>query len=681
MKRLLVLAILLFQFLPDCPAQTTNSVIIFEDIASLPELCPPTNLGISVNDDCILLDFEIEGTNCGTFIGINVYINGEFIGTFEDEYEICEITPGYYNLYITALYEEGESEPSNMINFEMIGDFPFFDDFENYNPGQQLACQNPNDWTTLNYLPCTYQDPFITDSIAYSGTLSIILVDSNDLVKTLNDLTTGRYKISFKMFIPEGSYGYFTTLQKFEGYNSLWGMQVFFNEDGNGLIVCPSAIPFHYNYNTWNNNDIIIDLDHDIAKYFHNNVFIEEWCWSYGGGWAGINQLAGSEFYPWTSVQQGTGKYYIDDYQIEQLAPLMVEPPENLQVNPLNEDLILTWSSPYDGIWLQYDNGNFGNGINAGGAPIYIAARFSPEDIEDLDGMFLTAIKFFAQNNDCIYSLRVWTGENATNTILEQDVLNFIPYSWNIVELNNPVLLDVSEELWIGNVCSSINYWDFYAACDDGPAISNKGDMFSIDGINWESMSIGYGLNYNWNIRGLIQENTDLVEIEASGSQITSPNKYKDNPINSKSFLGYNIYSSINEGSFEMLDFTEDTSYIYPDPLPGKLYSFYVTSIYDEGESTPSDTVSILISGNKEVINSELEIKIFPNPVGQQLFINSDAEMNRITVYDITGRTVLTNDNLKTFEFILDTEVLKSGLCFINVKTSGQPFIKRFVRK
>ncbi len=44
--------------------------------------------------------------------------------------------------------------------------------------------------------------------------------------------------------------------------------------------------------------------------------------------------------------------------------------------------------------------------------------------------------------------------------------------TWNEIDLNSPILIDASQELWLGYVCSSLNAWDFPAACDDGPALT-----------------------------------------------------------------------------------------------------------------------------------------------------------------------------------------------------------------
>lgn len=560
----------------------------------------------------------------------------------------------------------------------------FIDNFENYTVNEQLVCQNPEDWTTWDNLPCTFQDPYITDSLAYSGIHSIIIVDSNDLVKPIDNYTEGRYRISFKMRVPEGYYGYFNTLQVFDGMNSHDGMQVFFME-GNAFIKCPTATDFNYTQNSWFDNKIIVDLDNDHAKYFYNNQLIDEWQWSHGGSFSGINQLGGSEFYPWTNNSQGVARFYIDDYQIEELEPLQLLPPENLTLDLSGIDIILNWESPFEDYWLHYDGENSGNGIGPG--PVYTAARFLPEDIQDLDGWLLTKIKFIAKNNDCSYSLRIWTGENAGNLIFEYDVSEFIPDSWNEIELNNPILIDASQELWLGNICSSINAWDYPAACDDGPAIPYKGDLVSYDGINWVSMSLEYGLDYNWNIRGLVTENAKKEENtkELTQSKITpnrfvfkniqADNIYTDN----KNLLGYNVYYAISGGEFNLLDFTEDTSYVYENVEKGILYEFYVTSLFNEGESIPSDTVSVILTNMDE--NERTDILISPNPVTYILNIHTQSSLNTINIYDQYGKLVEIKENIHSNFYQLNTTNFNSGVYMLRIDTENSTYIERIIIK
>jgi len=573
-------------------------------------------------------------------------------------------------LLIFSVCISGYSQYSNLTKKNQI----FIDDFESYNVNEQLVCQNSEDWTTLNNLPCTYQDPYITDSIACCGNNSIVIVDSNDLVKPIDNFTFGRYKISFKMFIPDGSFGYFMTLQKFEGFNSNWGMQVFFQEEGNALIVCPSATPFQYNYNAWNSNDIIIDLDHDFAQYFHNNILIEEWCWSYGGGWSGINQLAGTDFCPWTNVPQGVAKYYIDDYQIEELEPLQLLPPENLTLETSGSDIILYWDSPLEEYWLHYDGENSGNGIGPG--PVYTAARFLPEDIQDLDGWYLTRIKFFAKNSDCSYSLRVWTGENAGNLIFEYDVPEYIPDSWNEIELNIPILIDASQELWLGNICSSINAWDYPAACDDGPAIPYKGDLVSFDGVNWVSISLEYGLDYNWNIRGLVVEDSDTKGSAKHLIQHKALPLFRSDNTESKNLIGYNIYHSFNWEPYALFDFTTENTWSHEDLLVGH-YSYYVTALYDEGESISTDTVSAFLSNINE--NKITKVLIYPNPAKDFAQIISNTKITNLKMYDLTGEIIEKVPEINQNNFNLSVSEYNTGVYIIRIESESNTINKRII--
>ncbi|MCF8379446.1 MAG: T9SS type A sorting domain-containing protein [Bacteroidales bacterium] len=564
-------------------------------------------------------------------------------------------------------------------NIKLQKSIIFSDDFETYSANAQLICQNPNDWTTWDTLPCTYQDAYIIDSLAWSGTNSVIITDSNDIVKPIDNYTEARYKISFNMYVPEGNYGYFNTLQKFYSPNSNFGMQVFFEDNGNAFLGMVGTTFFNYEPNRWFSNIIIVDLDNDHAQYFHNNILIDEWKWSLGGGFSGINQLAGSNFYAWDNLGQGTGKYFIDDYQIEQLEPMELLPPESLTIEYFYPDNVLNWNSPYAEELIHWDVGNYGNGIGPG--TLYAAARFDTTDLQNLDGMYLTKIRFFAQTNNCSYSLRVWMGETAATLLLEQDILEFEAESWNDIELDNPILIDASQELWIGNVCSGPSY---PAACDDGPAAPYKGDLISFDGINWSSLSLEWGLDYNWNIRGILSDISDkglVNEIVLSsvskyptGDVINADNKF--NFSDQKSLQGYNIYQSYNENPYDLLDFTYDTNYLHEAPLAG-VYGYYVTALYDEGESTSSDTVYMLLD-NLNRLEIEL-INIYPNPVKNILSIQSQQNIRKISLSNMAGKSIAEFSELNKLQFDFPVRDYKKGIYLIRIESGNEIVFRKII--
>lgn len=57
---------------------------------------------------------------------------------------------------------------------------------------------------------------------------------------------------------------------------------------------------------------------------------------------------------------------------------------------------------------------------------------------------------------------------------------------------------------------------------------------------------------------------------------------------------GYNVFSSYEQGEYELLAFTEETSFLVENGAIAGLNSYYVTAVYEEEESEPSDQLFIL---------------------------------------------------------------------------------------
>ena len=72
---------------------------------------------------------------------------------------------------------------------------------------------------------------------------------------------------------------------------------------------------------------------------------------------------------------------------------------------------------------------------------------------------------------------------------------------FNEIILDNPVVLDASQELWFGYKVTH-NAGEYPIGADQGPPVRYFGDMGSIDGINWDSLSGFTG--WNWNLRAYL---------------------------------------------------------------------------------------------------------------------------------------------------------------------------------
>jgi len=228
----------------------------------------------------------------------------------------------------------------------------FSDDFEAYVVGTQLTLQNNVDWTTWSGVPGTAEDPLVSSDYAFSGTKSILITSNpgpRDLVHPIADYTTGKYKMSFRMYIPTGFDGYFNTLQDFAGTASQWGMQAYFYAGGNGNVDAGAALaaPFTYPHDTWMLIEVIVDLNADWAEFYVQGNLIIGWIWHTGTfGTGTLNQLGGSNLFGHDDpLTVEPAQFYFDDYQLIDMLWVPVELTSfAVSVNNIG-NVVINWST------------------------------------------------------------------------------------------------------------------------------------------------------------------------------------------------------------------------------------------------------------------------------------------------------------------------------------------------
>jgi len=239
--------------------------------------------------------------------------------------------------------------PDMMIVMNVTGDVvpstTFSDDFESYTIGGQLACQNPTNWSTWNNLPCDpTEDAYISDSYAYSGTNSFVIVQDNDVIKPLGTQTSGKWDIGLMVYIPAGKGGYFNCLSDFFGSPQDWAMHAFFTPGGAGELYAgsPTIIPFTYLHDVWQLVRIVVNLDSDLAQFFVEGVLIHSWQWTLGEiGAGGPLQLDAIDFFGF-----GPGdEIYYDDFMFGEYPFVPVEL-TSFTANVNNKgNVILNWNT------------------------------------------------------------------------------------------------------------------------------------------------------------------------------------------------------------------------------------------------------------------------------------------------------------------------------------------------
>ncbi|MCD4694851.1 MAG: T9SS type A sorting domain-containing protein, partial [Bacteroidales bacterium] len=366
-------------------------------------------------------------------------------------------------------------------------------------------------------------------------------------------------------------------------------------------------------------------------------------------------------------------------------------PPSNLLTEVSGDDIDLTWDPPGDE-WMNWDAGtNSGNGIGlTDGGTFRCAAHWEPADLINYFALVLTNVQFYANGDAAAtYVIKVWTGSAGTNEVHSQAVGSFTVDDWNEVILDNPIAITGGEDFWIGYEVTH-GAGTFPAGCDDGPAIPYKGDMITLGG-GWVSMSIEYGLDYNWNIQGWVEaadgKTSPLGKIVSfapnSGSFAASGSTGIANKApmgGAKSLTGYNVYYSFEGATYSVLDFVTTESYTHEGAalIIGE-HCYKVTAVYDpEGESEFTNIECEIITSVTENLLSATQI--FPNPANDIVNIESDYLIESVTIFNYAGQ-VVSREGVNNNTYKVNTSEYQSGIYFFQIDTNEGRISQRVIIK
>ena len=74
-------------------------------------------------------------------------------------------------------------------------------------------------------------------------------------------------------------------------------------------------------------------------------------------------------------------------------------------------------------------------------------------------------------------------------------------------------------------------------------------------------------------------------------------------------------------------------------------------------------------------------INVYPNPVNDVLFIETEVEINEVVVYDVYGRQQVNMTTGQQEVMTVEVSNLNAGVYFVKVVTNEGEVVKRFVKK
>ena len=221
------------------------------------------------------------------------------------------------------------------------------EDFESYDAGSYMSTVASPQWEMWGN---GVLGGLISEEQAHNGTKSMKSFVSGstetDVILNMNDLTTGRYRVEFYMYVPSGKLGYYNILQDFNGSNSKWGIQLFFENGTIKIDANGNQYTHPYTPDSWTKIQHFVDLDNDWIDFYLNDEVVLSYQWSKGTNGDGTTcKLDAIDFYaPSQTNEQAEGLYYIDDLIIESVpAPAA---PTNLTATIQNENNVaLSWTA------------------------------------------------------------------------------------------------------------------------------------------------------------------------------------------------------------------------------------------------------------------------------------------------------------------------------------------------
>ena len=87
--------------------------------------------------------------------------------------------------------------------------------------------------------------------------------------------------------------------------------------------------------------------------------------------------------------------------------------------------------------------------------------------------------------------------------------------------------------------------------------------------------------------------------------------------------------------------------------------------------------VRVCIEGGEGISELNSSVSVYPNPVKDQLFVETEMTVEEISVYDVFGRQMTTVYDQQT----VNVSELSNGVYFVKVKSENNEVVKRFIKK
>ena len=325
--------------------------------------------------------------------------------------------------------------------------------------------------------------------------------------------------------------------------------------------------------------------------------------------------------------------------------------PTNLRVSQEAEGNRLSWQFPALGepIYLRWHDGyNYKAGGLTNGGAFFAGACWFASDLKGYGNLALSDVEVYI--NQIPEALFLLVYENNT-LVRQQFVPNLKQYSFNTIHLEEPLKIDEGKNLRVA-VYIEQNEITVPLGYDRGPARSGRGDLYSSDGITWQTMEdSGSEVDANWNISiGLSPYSNVLPGTEKKAAKklpAFQPKRMANADMTFKAvdtkgeassdknvFEGYNVYRN---GECLNDELTTDTVFTDTKAYSDKYLTYQVSAVYSVAGEKFSDKVTVIATGIDGVNGQNgVTLKVEDG----QLIVLGAHNGDRITVASADGKLI-----------------------------------------
>lgn len=330
--------------------------------------------------------------------------------------------------------------------------------------------------------------------------------------------------------------------------------------------------------------------------------------------------VAGTVYGYHVAAVYSDGEVWSEEVQVVAGAPVL-HPVTGLTAASSPEGVRLAWQRPADGKYIISKDTSglseaFGEGVE-----LCAAVRFDPSDLTQARQKEFVCLAFIPASGST-YTINVYNCGGAeeflVNSILVEDP---VPGAWNAVEFFGMLFDDpmVSYRIEISGIGG---LW-----MDDSNEAHQNANLVYVDGA-WSNLQNAFGLSHNWKLRLKVKDPDVVIPVQRG--------LYPDLQ------QYYIIRNQMQVGSISEFD----TCFLDSDPAPGTLV-YQIAAVYDMGVSELSSPVEINPSSNADWLAPESLVlqPNYPNPFNPSttlaFYLPKTGEAS-LEIYNLKGQKVKT---------------------------------------